>query len=63
MSNFDHPNILNISGVCMDGGPVPYMVMPYMYNGDLLLYLKKERKNIVVPTDSEMDGKTVRNLL
>ena len=61
MSDFDHPNILTVTGMCMDGGPIPYIVMPYMYNGDLLFYLKKERENLVVPLDSVVDGKTVRN--
>lgn len=59
MSKFNHPNVLNVTGVCMDGGPVPYMVMPYMFNGDLLTYLKKERENLVVPLEAEVDGKTV----
>ena len=60
MSSFDHPNVLTVIGLCLDGGPVPYVVMPYMFNGDLLSYLKKERDNLVVPPESVVDGKTVR---
>lgn len=59
MSNFDHPNVLTVTGVCLDGGPIPYVVMPYMFNGDLLSYLKKQREYLVVSPDSELDGKTV----
>ncbi len=59
MSTFNHPNVLNVTGVCMDGGHTPYVVMPFMINGDLLSYLKKERSNLVVPLDEELDEKTV----
>ena len=59
MSSFDHPNVLTVTGVCLDGGPVPYVVMPFMFNGDLLSYLKKERGRLVVPPDSELDDGTM----
>ena len=48
MHTFDHPNILKLSGVCLDGGPAPYIVMPFMVNGSLVSYLKKERKDLVL---------------
>ena len=56
MHTFDHPNILKLSGLCLDGGPAPYVIMPFMANGSLLSYLKEERKNLVLDpegTDSE----------
>ena len=28
MSKFDHPNILTLNGVCLDGGPTPFIIMP-----------------------------------
>ena len=60
MSTFDHPNVLTLIGVCLDGGPAPYIVMPFMFNGSLLSYLKKEREKLVVTTDQkEMDTETV----
>ncbi len=59
MSSLNHPNVLNVIGVCSDGGHTPYVIMPFMINGDLLSYLKKERSNLVVPLDEELDGKTV----
>ena len=40
MSKFDHPNILTLRGVCLDGGPAPYIIMPFMANDNLLTYLK-----------------------
>ena len=47
MSAFDHPNVLTIIGVCLDGGPAPYLIMPFMFNGSLLSYLKKKRDSLV----------------
>ena len=51
MKDFDHPNVLTLRGVCLDGGPAPYIVMPYMANGSLLSHLKKNRKNLVINPD------------
>ena len=48
MKNFDHLHVMTLKGVCLDGGPVPYIVLPYMANGSLLSYLKKERKNLTI---------------
>ena len=52
MQGFEHPHVLNIIGVCVDAGPAPYIVMPFMANGSLLAYIKKEKKNLVVPNDT-----------
>ena len=48
MKNFDNLHVMNLKGLCLDGGPVPYIILPYMANGSLLSYLKKERHNLVV---------------
>jgi serine/threonine protein kinase len=55
MKHFDHPNVLGLIGVCLDAGPAPYVVMPYMANGSLLHYLKKERCNIVLSSQVDED--------
>ena len=60
MKHFDHPNVLHLIGVCLDAGPAPYVVMPYMANGSLLHYLKKERNNLVLP--GGVDEDVVREL-
>ena len=52
MKEFDHPNVLNLKGVCLDGGPVPYIVMPFMTNGSLLSYLKENRESFVIDPTS-----------
>ncbi len=55
MKHFDHPNVLGLIGVCLDAGPAPYMVMPYMANGSLLHYLKKERPHVVLSAETDDD--------
>ena len=51
MHNFEHPNVLKLSGVCLDGGPAPYIIMPFMENGCLLSYLRKYRASLVLDPD------------
>ena len=48
MYKFDHPNVLTLKGVCLDGGPAPYIIMPFMANGSLLAYLRKNRDSLVI---------------
>lgn len=55
MYNLNHPNILSLIGVCIDGGSAPYIVMPFMAHGSLLAYVKKHRNSLVVPPGQEQD--------
>ena len=55
MSRFKHPHVMGLIGVCLDAGSAPYIVMPYMANGSLLDYLKKERSNLVLTEDEYMN--------
>ena len=58
MKEFDHPNVLNLKGVCLDGGPVPYIIMPFMTNGSLQSYLKENRETLVMdPSSTSTDPK------
>ena len=52
MYNFKHPNVLTLCGVCLDGGPSPYIIMPFMANGSLLGYLKKNKGTLMVSSDN-----------
>ena len=52
MQDFEHPHVLSITGVCVDAGPAPYIIMPFMANGSLLAYIKKEKMNLVIPNDA-----------
>ena len=62
MSTFDHVNILTLKGVCLDGGPAPYIIMPFMANGSLLGYLKKNRSSLVISSE-DADGEDVSRLI
>ena len=48
MKAFEHKNVLGLIGVCIDAGTAPYLVMPYMLNGSLLSYLRKERPKLTI---------------
>ena len=54
MINLNHPNVLALVGICTDGGSVPYIVLPYMANGSLLNYLKKNRTVLVTNDISQV---------
>ena len=41
-------NVLWLIGGCLDAGPAPLIIMPYLNNGSLLSYLKKERANMTL---------------
>ena len=56
MWKFNHPNVMTLIGVCIDGGPTPYIVMPFMDNGSLYSYLKKERSKFVIPAHADNDS-------
>ena len=44
MTNFDHPNVLHILGVGLDpDNGLPFIVLPFMVNGNLQMYLKSKR--------------------
>ena len=55
MMDFQHPNVMSLIGVCLDAGPGVSIVMPFMANGSLLDYLKKEREKILLPDTSELE--------
>ena len=46
MQEFDHPHVMSLLGVCLD--PSVGIVMPYMANGSILDYLKRERTSLLV---------------
>lgn len=54
MKNLHHPNVMPLIGVCLDAGKGISIVMPYMANGNLLDYLKKERANLYLKSNVEL---------
>ena len=49
--------IMSLIGVCLNSGAGVAFVMPYMGNGSLLSYLRKDKNALVLPRGS--DGETV----
>ena len=56
MKDFANLHVMTVKGVCLDGGPVPYIVMPYMANGSLLSYLRKEQLNLILKKDTDSEN-------
>ena len=59
MKSFDHPNVMNLLGVCLDAGPAPYLILPYMENGNLLSYLKNNRESLVLTENCTLNTEVV----
>ena len=59
MSRFKHVHVMGLIGVCLDSGSAPYIIMPYMANGSLIKYLKRERRSIIVLKDIDEDEVSV----
>ena len=55
MSRFKHAHVMGLIGVCLDAGSAPYIVMPYMANGSLLHYLKREREKLILTENADED--------
>ena len=56
MMEFDHANVLELRGVCLDGGPAPFIIMPFMHNGSLHSHLKENRDSLVMdPSSAQCD--------
>ena len=55
MAKFNHPKVMRLIGVCIDKGPSPYIVMPYMSYGSLLSFLKKHRAELTLANDNDQE--------
>ena len=53
MKDFNHPHIMSLIGVSLGAGVG--MVMPYMANGSVLSYLKKERETLLLQDEADME--------
>ena len=53
MKDFKHCHVMPLIGVCLDSGVG--VVMPFMANGSILTYLKKERGKLLLNEDAEIE--------
>ena len=53
MQYFKHPNVMSLIGVCENFCGGPAVVMPFMANGSVLDYLRRERKSLVLDAEEE----------
>ena len=67
MKDFDHPNILNLVGVCFDTpDEIPFIILPLMANGSLKDYLMKKRaaiKTVQIQLDTLPEVILIRYLI
>ena len=56
MKQFSHPHVLELLGVCLDAGPAPFIVLPFMNGGSLLTYVKDNRSTVVKKVDEDDDA-------
>ena len=61
MKNFHHLHVMTLKGICLDGGPVPYIILPYMDNGSLTAYIRKERCHLVLTEDADINHGEVQS--
>ena len=60
MYKLDHPNVISLIGLCLDVGPAPYIILPFMENGSLLSYVKKNRAILLTNSDTEEENVSER---
>ena len=55
MSRFNHPNIMKLLGVSINVGRTLYVIMPFMAQGSLLSFLRKNRADLTVDNEDMID--------
>ena len=48
MQQFNHPNVMGLLGVCLDAGPTPYIVLPFLSGGNLLSHVRNRASSLVL---------------
>ena len=57
MLSFKHPNVMSLTGLCFDG-EVPLIIMPFMSDGSVLDYVRRNRENLYF-TEHSLEEKVV----
>ena len=54
MLSFKHQNIMSLIGLCIDGD-VPLIIMPFMSDGSVLDYVRKNRQHLFLTEESSQE--------
>ena len=63
MHKFEHKHVLTLRGVCLDGGPAPYIIMPLMATCSLLAYLKNNRSTQLVSSKEQSEVNNIIDII
>ena len=55
MVNFDHPNVMTLTGVILVEGGAPLLVMPYMIKGTLLAYVRDNKSQLFLENEENKE--------
>ena len=55
MTKFDHMNVIKLIGVSPHNRDSLYIVMPFMIHGSLLSYLRKNRADLTILTEDDLE--------
>ena len=53
MLSFNHPNVMSLIGLCIEG-EMPLLIMPFMSNGSLLDYVRQNREKLFTENSDEV---------
>ena len=59
MLSFQHPNVMSLVGVCLDG-EMPLLIMPFMSKGNILEYVRRHKKELLL-TSEATDEEVLKN--
>ena len=51
MLSFEHPNVMSLVGVCLDG-EMPLLIMPFMSNGSVLEYVRNHKQELLLTSEA-----------
>ena len=54
MLSFEHENVMSLIGVCIDG-EMPLLIMPFMLNGNVLEFVRKQKECLLFVGESVTD--------
>ena len=53
MVHFDHPNVMILTGVILEEGSAPLLVMPYMAKGTVLTFVRDNKTQFLFENEEE----------